>query len=49
VSDDEAYISPIADTPDDSDWTPEAMAALASAAFSELDDIDYQDYLRDRP
>ncbi len=33
---------------DDSEWTPGEMAALAGAAFSNLDDTDYSEYL-DKP
>ncbi len=33
---------------DDSPWTSQERALLASAAFSKLDDIDYSHYLRDQ-
>jgi len=34
---------------DESAWTSDEMAILASRAFSKLDDTDYSHYLADRP
>ena len=34
---------------DDSPWTADEMAILAGRAFGALDEIDYSEYLEDRP
>lgn len=34
---------------DDTPWTPSEAAILAGAAFAQLDDTDYTEYLRDTP
>lgn len=34
---------------DDSPWTPNEAAILAGQAFGQLDDTDYNEYLRDSP